>query len=450
MKLDPTVLRLLGKEEMRVLRATEMGQRNHEIVPVTLIDRIAKLKHGGALRSIRELLKHKLLHHENREYDGYRLTNMGYDYLAIHTLVQRGSISKIGGKIGVGKESDVYEVTNDEGDVMILKLHRLGRTSFRAVKTKRDYLRHRSNYSWLYLSRLAALGEFSFMKALHDRGFPVPEAVDQNRHAVLMSRIDGFPLSQVRQVGHPRKIMEQIFAWMEKLVEVGLVHCDFNEFNLMVNEEEEITIIDFPQMISVKHENAKELFDRDVECIFRFFRRLGYAPEMDGNPDDFRLDFDELMSRGMEDGKKEGKQGIDAELAASGFKSQQREILERHAKGDIDLASEESDGCSESGESSDGEEDLKKEFDRLTMSSDGGCSSASDGEVDIARGSSKKTNQTEDVEEKRKEVQQRVARNHKKQASRQHAARNRRNANKDKHSKAGKRARAMGGGLSLI
>lgn len=68
-------------------------------------------RHGGAIRSVRELLKHKLLHHENREYDGYRLTNMGYDYLAIHTLVQRGSISKIGRKIGVGKESDVYEVS---------------------------------------------------------------------------------------------------------------------------------------------------------------------------------------------------------------------------------------------------------------------------------------------------------------------------------------------------
>lgn len=64
---------------------------------------------------------------------------------------------------------------------MILKLHRLGRTSFRAVKSKRDYLRHRNNFSWLYLSRLAALGEFSFMKALSDRGFPVPQAIDQSR-----------------------------------------------------------------------------------------------------------------------------------------------------------------------------------------------------------------------------------------------------------------------------
>lgn len=56
------------------------------------------------------------------------------------------------------------QVTNDEGEVFALKLHRLGRTSFRDVKSKRDYLGTRSNYSWLYLSRLAALKEFAFMK----------------------------------------------------------------------------------------------------------------------------------------------------------------------------------------------------------------------------------------------------------------------------------------------
>ena len=33
-----------------------------------------------------------------------------------------------------------------QGEVLALKLHRLGRTSFRAVKAKRDYLRHRSSF----------------------------------------------------------------------------------------------------------------------------------------------------------------------------------------------------------------------------------------------------------------------------------------------------------------
>lgn len=32
------------------------------------------------------------------------------------------------------------------------------------MKSNRDYLRHRQASSWLYLSRLAALKEYAFMK----------------------------------------------------------------------------------------------------------------------------------------------------------------------------------------------------------------------------------------------------------------------------------------------
>jgi RIO kinase 2 len=55
-------------------------------------------------------LKHKLVHHDASKYDGYRLTSLGYDFLAIHTLTKRGVISSVGRQIGVGKESDIYEV----------------------------------------------------------------------------------------------------------------------------------------------------------------------------------------------------------------------------------------------------------------------------------------------------------------------------------------------------
>ena len=68
--------------------------------------------------------------------------------------------------VGVCALLDIFEVAREDGTVLAMKLHRLGRVSFRAVKSKRDYLRHRSSYNWLYLSRLAALKEFAFMKVL--------------------------------------------------------------------------------------------------------------------------------------------------------------------------------------------------------------------------------------------------------------------------------------------
>nr|ACF83260.1 unknown [Zea mays] len=245
MKLDVNALRYLAKDDFRVLTAVEMGMRNHEIVPAELVDRIARLKHGGTYKVLRNLLKNKLVHHDATKYDGYRLTYLGYDFLAIKTLVNRGVFASVGRQIGVGKESDIFEVATEDGTVLAMKLHRLGRTSFRAVKSKRDYLRHRRSFNWLYLSRLAALKEFAFMKALGDHGFPVPAAVDCNRHCVIMSLVQGYPLVQVKELQNPDDVFDTILGLIARLAEHGLIHCDFNEFNIMIDDDEKLRLLIF-------------------------------------------------------------------------------------------------------------------------------------------------------------------------------------------------------------
>ncbi len=42
-----------------------------------------------------------------------------------------------------------------------------------------------------------------------------------------------------------------------KLASYGLIHGDFNEFNLMISDDEQITMIDFPQIVSTSHPNAE-------------------------------------------------------------------------------------------------------------------------------------------------------------------------------------------------
>ncbi|GAX73345.1 hypothetical protein CEUSTIGMA_g798.t1 [Chlamydomonas eustigma] len=317
MKLDVNVLRYLSKDDWRVLTSVEMGEKNHEIVPLPLIDSISGLKHGGAFKCLKTLLRHKLVHHDGAKYDGYRLTNMGYDFLAIKTLCNRGHISGVGRQIGVGKESDIFEVMNDEGETFALKLHRLGRTSFRAVKSKRDYLGKRGNhFSWLYLSRLAALKEYAFMKALGDHGFPVPQAIDNNRHAVLMTLIEGsHQLVHIRKLQNPAQVYLTCMELISRLAGKGLIHCDFNEFNLLISDTEELTMIDFPQMVSVSHANAKELFERDVECVVRFFhKKIGYMPEQDKSLPYVKPSFETAIA--------DIDEALDVDLAASGFKKE--------------------------------------------------------------------------------------------------------------------------------
>lgn len=141
MKLDVTAMRYLTKEHFRVLTAIEMGMKNHEVVPVELITSIAKLRHGGVNKILSHLLRNKLIAHDGNAYDGFRLTHSGYDYLALKVFLERNHISGLGRQIGVGKESDIFLATQEDGTEVAIKFHRLGRTSFRAVKAVRGMLR---------------------------------------------------------------------------------------------------------------------------------------------------------------------------------------------------------------------------------------------------------------------------------------------------------------------
>lgn len=214
--------------------------------------------------------------------DGYRLTNSGYDYLALQTLVARDVLGGFGNQIGTGKESNVYTVSAAEtGEPLCLKLHRLGRTCFRNLKEKRDYHKHRHKAGWLYLSRISATKEFAYLTALHSRGFKVPKPIDFNRHCVVMDLVEGTPLCQVYRLDDPAALYDEAMSLLVKLGNHGVIHGDFNEFNLILGEDGHLVIIDLPQMVSISHANAQMYFDRDVQCIVDFFRRrFGYESEL--------------------------------------------------------------------------------------------------------------------------------------------------------------------------
>ncbi|KAK0082813.1 hypothetical protein PV325_009800 [Microctonus aethiopoides] len=281
-KLNVTMLRYLTREDFRVLTAIEMGMKNHELVPGSLIAQIANLRHGGVHKLLKELSKHRLVSYERgKHYDGYRLTNSGYDYLSLKVLASRGIVTSFGNQIGIGKESNIYVVGNENGDSLCLKLHRLGRTCFRNIKDKRDYHKNRKSMSWLYLSRISATREFAYMKALEDRGFPVPKPIDFNRHCVVMQLIEGGPLSGVHEVECVEDLYDELMNLIVRLANHGVIHGDFNEFNIMITETGKPIIIDFPQMVSTEHINAQYYFERDVNCIRDFFkRRFAYESEL--------------------------------------------------------------------------------------------------------------------------------------------------------------------------
>lgn len=320
MKLDVEIAKFLDAVEYRVLTAIEIGSRNHELVPFELIASIAKAPGGSSRvrRALSTLHKHKLVFHDGSNYNGYRLTSMGYDYLALKALLSRGSVSGVGTRIGVGKESDIFEAEDGEGKPIVLKFHRLGRTSFRDVKNKRDYLGGRQSAgSWMFLSRLAAEREYKYMKGLYDCDFPVPTPFDWSRHCVVMSRVWGYPMTQidVGGISDAQRVYETLMELIVKLAEHGVIHGDFNEFNLMMEDNGDITLIDFPQMISINHVHALEQFDRDISCIKAYFAKRQ------------RIAFVEMPSEDIFEGIQR-KAHLDVQLECSGYDASMKESLE--------------------------------------------------------------------------------------------------------------------------
>ncbi|KAI8434432.1 hypothetical protein MSG28_012466 [Choristoneura fumiferana] len=75
--------------------------------------------------------------------DGYRLTNAGYDYLALKALTNRKVIASFGNQIGVGKESNIYIVADEDHNPLCLKLHRYFDRDVRCV---REFFKKRFGY----------------------------------------------------------------------------------------------------------------------------------------------------------------------------------------------------------------------------------------------------------------------------------------------------------------
>ncbi|WWD20863.1 hypothetical protein CI109_105340 [Kwoniella shandongensis] len=386
MRLDATDLRYVTADEFRVLTAVEIGSKNHEVVPSPLIAELSGIRGGNVRKALGDLSKRDLVARvQNVHYDGYRLTYGGLDYLSLRTFSRRkpASVHSVGNKIGVGKESDIYIVADETGEKRCLKLHRLGRISFRAIKSKRDYLGKRRSASWMYMSRLSAQKEFAFMKALYQHGFPVPVPIDQARHCVVMSLIDGYPLRSVDVVDDPADLYSKLMELIVRLAHSGLIHGDFNEFNIMLlRKTGEPIVIDFPQMVSTRHENAEYFFNRDVNCIRRFFkRRFRYEGATWPTWKDVLEGEDEVEQNGSADAAEteEGEEGqadtteeqaessktaekrvrIDLEVEASGFGRIMQRELEDYMIEVQDMPA--SDGEEEEQESDEDEDDDEEE-----------------------------------------------------------------------------------------
>jgi RIO kinase 2 len=266
----------LEPEDWAVLHAIEKSMTGHESVSLKTIENESSLHHDqvefrlGRLNYSGFVMRTKF---------GYVLNTAGLDAIALNSLVKRDLISSMGRSIGMGKESDVFEVLNDSGRELVVKFYRIGRVSFRSTRRSRSYVDPENQHQWLAINIGAAQKESVGLKKASDAGIEVPELVARERHAVLMSEIHGTMLykSTAQEIKKPKELLRKILEDIRKAYAADMINGDISEFNILFDGDKP-WIIDWPQFVSVSHSNAPEMLSRDVENAGSFFvRKFGIS-----------------------------------------------------------------------------------------------------------------------------------------------------------------------------
>ena len=267
----------LEAEDFYLLSGVEQGMRFSEYVDRDKLPEFSRLTPEEVDYRLDRCERRGLLKRKTIQYEGYRLAFEGYDALALHTFAERETIEGVGAPLGVGKESDVYEVRSYRP--FALKFHREGYTEFREVNREREYTADHEHVSWMYTARKAAEREYDALETLYPT-VSVPRPVDHNRHAIVMERLDGVELERSRL--EPEQVvgvLELILSEMATAYEEGYVHADMSEYNVFIDSDG-ITVFDWPQAVPTDHENSDELLQRDVENIVSYFQRK-YPAQVD-------------------------------------------------------------------------------------------------------------------------------------------------------------------------
>ncbi|MCY3411398.1 MAG: hypothetical protein INQ03_07170 [Candidatus Heimdallarchaeota archaeon] len=204
----------------------------------------------------------------------YELTVNGYDLLSFNQLFDNNSLKSIGKERGIGKESLVIHGLNFKDREVIIKIHRVGYTSFTQLKKQRRYIKSNSENNELIQSAENATNEFHWLKIANELKLNSPEPLAINRHIIIEELLPGVELYKITNFQKPSEVLESILDFIDISWNKGkFVHGDLSEYNVIVTENEVPYIIDFAQSISVEEPNALFLLKADVTRIVNFFQR---------------------------------------------------------------------------------------------------------------------------------------------------------------------------------
>jgi RIO kinase 2 len=258
---------LLNKSDFKLLKVFASSLKNRQFLNLSTLSQYSNLSQGLVEHHLERLVKFGLISKSNI---GYSLLVTGLDIYVLKILSNRNTIAAIGPQIGIGKEAEIYLAHDSQEQDKILKMFRLGRSSFKQIKRKRDI--NLATSSWLLLNIETAKKEYDILKYLRHSSTSFPNPLYRSFHCIVMDPLYGTRLVDVENLDNPQYVLEKIINNVRIAYRKGYVNADLNEYNILVNNDN-IFILDWPQAVKVDTINADSVLTRDVKNILKFFSR---------------------------------------------------------------------------------------------------------------------------------------------------------------------------------
>lgn len=270
LKDSARIVKNLENLEYRVLKVFVSSIKHHQIINNHNILSYSNLHKDRVKYAVESLLKLKLI---SKTQNGFKLLTAGLDVYALKLLVDSGIILGIGNSLGIGKESDVVEAISEIQQQRAVKFFRIGRISFTDTKRKRSLEKNKNVNNWLLINIEAAKREYDFLVKLKSTKMNIATPYFRSMHSIVMDKINGLRLIEIRNLPNPIEIFDKVFEQIRISYNEKIINGDLSEYNILLDENNDIWIIDWPQAVTLEHPNAEFLIRRDLHNIIRYFRR---------------------------------------------------------------------------------------------------------------------------------------------------------------------------------
>ena len=257
----------LNKSDFKILKVFASSLKTHQFLNLSTLSQYSNLNQRLVEHHLERLVKSGLVGKSNI---GFTLLVTGLDIYVLKILSNRNTITSIGPQIGIGKEAEIYLAHDSQEKDKILKMFRLGRSSFKQIKRKRDISTSTSN--WLLLNIQTAKREYDILNYLRQSSTSFPTPLYRSFHCIVMEPFYGSKLADAESLEDPQSVLEKIISNVKIAYQNGYINGDLNEYNIMVNNDN-IFILDWPQAIKVDTINANVVLLRDVKNILKFFSK---------------------------------------------------------------------------------------------------------------------------------------------------------------------------------